>query len=791
MKNPLRKRLPRELRDDIGKYAALFLFLVAIIGFVSGFLVADGSTKTAYDNSFEKYNIEDGHFVLLNEAKQSTLSALEEEQNITIYDMWYKDRDFNDGHTIRIYPVREEVNKVCLMDGTMPEQDGEIAIDRLYAENNGFELGDSITVGDTDFEITGVVAFSDYSALFKNNTDMMFDANRFTVSLVTQEAFDDLDDTGLKYCYAWKNGETGLSEQEEYDKAEDIIEAVAEKAIPTDFVPRSENQAIQFTGDDMGSDKSMMTLLLYIVMVILAFSFAVTTRSTIEQEASSIGTLLASGYTRGELLRHYMTLPLLVTLFAALTGNLLGYTCMKQVVAGMYYHSYSLPTYVTLWNSEAFVKTTLVPIFIIFFVDVIVLSRALSLPPIQFLRHELRRKKKKRVMRLPPLRFLDRFRLRVIMQNAAAYLILAVGIFMASVLLMFGMCIGPLLDHFKDDVLDSKFADYQYVLKGTDDEEEEEEYSVYEMLSPFLPVLRDSADILELDDASYLLGFSTDTDYENAEKYSVQSLQLPDGGEDIMVYGIQEDSRYLSDLVLPDGTDEVIVSDSYMEKYRLRIGDTIRLEEKYKDNSYTFRVAGSYPYAAALTVFLSQDSFREVFDCGEDSFSGYLSDRKLDDLEDQAISSVITTDDLTVLADQLTDSMGGMMPLVDAVAMLLYVLVLYLLSKMIVERNAQSISMLKILGYEGREISRLYSAATAIVVGLSLVISLPLCTILMKKFLLYYMMQEVNGWINFYIAPHLYSEMLACGVVCYGAIHFLQMRRIRKIPLSQALKHVE
>lgn len=791
MRNPLRKRLPRELRGDIGKYAALFLFLVAIIGFVSGFLVADGSTKTAYDNSFEQYNIEDGHFTLLNEAKKSTLSSLEEDWNITIYEMWYKDRDFNNGHTIRIYPEREEVNRLCLMDGELPEQTDEIALDRLYAENNGIVIGDRIAVGDTAFTVTGLVAFSDYSALFKNNTDMMFDANRFTVSVVTREAFDEMDDAGLNYCYAWKNGETDLTEKEQYDKAADIIEAVAEKAIPTDFVPRSENQAIQFTGEDMGSDKSMMTVLLYIVMVILAFSFAVTTRSTIEQEASSIGTLLASGYTRGELLRHYMTLPLLVTLVAALVGNIIGYTGMKQVVAGMYYHSYSLPTYVTLWSAEAFVKTTLGPILIILLVDFLVLSRALSLPPIQFLRHELRRKKKKRVMRLPPIHFLGRFRLRIILQNMAAYLTLAVGIFMASALLMFGMCLGPLIDHFKDDVLDSKFADYQYVLKGTDDGDEEEEYSLYEMLSPFLPVLRESADILELDDASYLLGFSTDTDYENAEKYSVCSLQLPDDGEEIMVYGIQEDSRYLNDLTLPTEPDDVIVSDSYMEKYRLKIGDTIRLEEKYKDDTYTFRVAGSYPYAAALTIFLSQDSFREAFDCSEDSFSGYLSDQKLTDLEDQAISSVITQDDLTVLADQLNDSMGNMMPMVDAVAMLLYVLVLYLLSKMIVERNAQSISMLKILGYEEGEISRLYSAATAIVVALSLVISLPLCTILMKNILFYYMMQELNGWINFYIASGLYVKMLACGVVCYAVIHFLQMRKIRKIPLAQALKHVE
>ena len=58
MKNPLRKRLPRELKTEFGKYLVIFLLLVATIGLVSGFLVADGSMIIAYNEGFEKYNVE-------------------------------------------------------------------------------------------------------------------------------------------------------------------------------------------------------------------------------------------------------------------------------------------------------------------------------------------------------------------------------------------------------------------------------------------------------------------------------------------------------------------------------------------------------------------------------------------------------------------------------------------------------------------------------------------------------------------------------------------------------------
>ena len=63
MKNPLRKRLPRELKTEFGKYLVIFLLLVATIGLVSGFLVADGSMIIAYNEGFEKYNVENGNFL--------------------------------------------------------------------------------------------------------------------------------------------------------------------------------------------------------------------------------------------------------------------------------------------------------------------------------------------------------------------------------------------------------------------------------------------------------------------------------------------------------------------------------------------------------------------------------------------------------------------------------------------------------------------------------------------------------------------------------------------------------
>ena len=335
MKNPLSKRLLRELKDDFGKYAVIFLLLVFSIGLISGFLVADGSMIKAYNDGFEKYQIENGHFITEQKMNQAQKAKIEE-NGVTLYDQFYVQEETDFGARLRIYADREQVNTVCLMEGQLPQQDNEIGIDRMFAENNGISVGDTLQAGTDTWTVTGLVALPDYSCLFENNSDSMFDAMLFGVAIVSGDTFAQFTEDELNYDYAWKYDIVPQNEAEEKTVSEDLMSAVNEEVALKDYVPRFENQAINFTGEDMGSDRAMMIVLLYMVIVIMAFVFAITTSNTIEKEANVIGTLRASGYTRGELIRHYMAMPCIVTLISAVLGNILGYTVMKNICARMY-----------------------------------------------------------------------------------------------------------------------------------------------------------------------------------------------------------------------------------------------------------------------------------------------------------------------------------------------------------------------------------------------------------------------------------------------------------------------
>ena len=812
MKNPLRKRLPRELKGELGKYLVVFILMVLTIGMVSGFLVADGSMIVAYNDGFEKYNIENGNF---RTNQQIYKSQKEEIQNlgIKLYENFYIEEPLDNGSTMRFFKNRTEINGVCLMKGELPKATGEIAIDRMYADNNDLKVGDTLKSpsGKQTWKITGLVALSDYSCLFQNNNDSMFDSVKFGVSVVTPEEFDTLDQDKLQYNYSWIYDKQPKTEKEEKDVSEELMENIGEIVTLEAFVPRYLNQAITFTGDDMGSDKAMMIILLYIVIVIMAFVFGITISNTIRRESGVIGTLRASGYTRRELIRHYMALPVLVTLVGALVGNILGYTVFKNVCAGMYYGSYSLPTYVTVWSAEAFLLTTVVPVIIMLVVNYGVLRHKLRLSPLKFLRRDLSGRKRKKAINLSPvIKIFSRFRLRVIFQNMSNYLVLFIGIIFANLLLMFGLLLPSALSHYQVEIQNNMLAKYQYMLQ--------------------IPASAVSGN--KFDGLISLLEFYMDsrTDNEDAEKFSAYSLNTLPGkykSEEVLLYGIEPDSRYVAidfndtkdtyessenTTDTKDKKDEagnkvkadnkntanaekesaaVYISSAYADKFLLHVGDTITLKEKYEKEKYSFKIAGVYAYTAALCVFMPRSELNDIFDLGEDYYSGYFSDTELTDIKSQYIGSVVDLDALTKISRQLDVSMGSMMGMVNGFAIVIYMVLIYLLSKIIIEKNAQSISMVKILGYTNGEISRLYILSTSMVVVLCLLLSLPLETVIMKVLFREMMLSSISGWITLWIDPMIYLQMFAAGIVTYAVVALLEFRRIKKVPMDEALKNVE
>ena len=760
MRNPLMKRLPRELISELGKYLVIFLFLIGSIGIVSGYLVACASMTNTNNNSKETYKVEDGNFELYFKGSDKLIEDIEDKADIDIYENYFVNAfSSEEDATFRVYEKRTDIDLECLLEGSFPSNENEIAISRTFAKNkaNNIAIGDKVDLDGIVFEVSGYVSMSDYTTQFENATDMMFDSERFTACIVTEKGFDRLPEEDIHYNYSYFFNEGVLEEEEASKRSEDIVEAISKNASMnfnaiTNFIPAYANQAIIFAPEDVSGDQLMIEILGYIIIILIAFIFGITINTTVSRESKVIGTLRASGYSRAEIIIHYMLCPMFVVIVASVIGNILGYTVFKDFCSNLYYNSYDLPTFTVLWNGTAFVKTTVIPFLICLLINFFTLYRKLRLSPLKFLRKDISSTSSKKAIKLSnKLNIMTRFRIRIIFQNMANYITIFAGVLLASVFVVFGMVMEPLMDSYASSVGENMICDYQYILKAP-----------------------------------------ASTNYDKAEKMTMGSYKTDFGSkksEEVTFYGIVDDSAYV-DIDTDIKENEIYISSALAEKYDISIGDNIRFKDCYTPETNEYDVIGVYEYPSICAVFMPQENLNKVMGEDEDYFTGYFSDKELGDIDSLYIASKITYDDMTKVSRQLTNSMGGMMKIVAVFGIITYMLVIYLLAKIIIEKNSNSISMAKILGYYNDEINKLYIMSTTIVALGSFIIAIPITNFVISKIWSVFL-KDYPGWFRYETPYNSLIIATVIGIVAYFVIAALLLNQVKKTPMLNALKAVE
>ena len=747
-KNKLNKRYFRELKSDFSKYLVLFVFVVGMVAIVSGFLVATDSITVATDGAFDKYNIEDGNFEVSNKLEKENISNIEKGEVKLVENFYIEEKTKEVESTIRVFTPREYMNKSYIFEGSEPQKTGQIAVDRVYAKNNKLEMGDTLSFGDKEFEITGIVALTDYAALYSDNSDMMFDSKQFGVGIIGKEDFEALGTASIHYNYSWSYEVEETDEVVLKEMGDDFLKVVAKEGVLVNYIPAYLNQAIYFARNDIGADSTIFQMFLYIIIAILGFVTALTTSATIAKEANIIGTLRALGYSRNEVLLHYTVLPVGTIIVGTIIGNIVGYTSCVDFMASNYYNSFSLPGYTVRWNAEAFINTSVIPSILLTIIVVFLLYRKLSLSPLKFIRRDLTKAKNKNAIKLSTkLSILTRFRLRIIFQNIPNYCMIFIGALFANLIILFGFLFNPMLEKYSDSIIEKMISNYQYILKAP------------------IP-----------------------TDEPEAEIYCITSLHDINSvvdNEDILVFGVEEDSRYID---IPK--DKVYVSNAYSLKYDIGVGDEINLKAIYEDEEYTIQVDGIYEYPASLAIFMDINKYREMFDVEESYFSGYFTNNKIEDIEKDYIATIITRDDLVKVSRQLEISMGNMMILFSAFGFVVFILLIYLLTKVVIDKNSQNISLTKILGYSNKDINKLYIGANTIVTLVALIVTIYIDYNLIKM-LCDVMFKNYAQYIPFYMPKDTIIKTAILGVVGYGIVAFFLTKKAKKIPLEEALKNIE
>lgn len=787
MQKILKKRVFRDLKSNAFRYFALsFLIVLGMYLIVS--IVGSADTVVIRVNELSKENkLEDGEFsvfVPLTDAQEVELI----EKGVNLEKMFSLDFTLEDKSTIRVFKNRKSINLLSLDKGRAAENKGEAVIEKRYSQENALDVGDAITIAGQSLLIVGIGTVPDYDAVYKELSDSSVDSRQFGLAFVNEEQYNLLLKSGKgakseQYTYSYvhnkKISDEKLKEylkelefspeaapdkyfREYWEKTggqrEDILDGVnelsegageyfdAEAHNLISFIKAEDNPRIKASAEDQRINKIGGLIAGIIVIILFTYVLSVFVVHSIEKESSIIGTLYALGAKKNDILIHYLTLPLLITFVSGVIGTILGFSKYGTAVQlADCYDYFSIPRLQTVYPVYLIIYGAVMPPVVSAIVNCLVINKRLSRPVLKLIKNE-QGKNKINNINLGDMRFVRRFQIRQMLREARTGLTVIFGMFIAMVIMMLGLnCYAMCVNISTESRNDTKF-EYMYMYK-----------------------------------------YPTDEVIDGAEACYIETLTKEIYGNDleITVVGIDKENPYF-DANVAEGKNKIVVSSALSQKYNLFKGDKLIASTDGKDIDYAFTIEGVTQYSAGLYAFMDIDSMRELFGKSDSYYNAVLSDKQLS-IEPERLYSVVTRSDIIKASDVFINQMSSFIMVLISISALIFCVVMYLMMKVMIDRSAFGISLVKIFGYRTKEIRRLYLNGNFYIAAAGAAICIPLSKWVMD--LCYpVMVSNISSGINLSFPRQLYAIIYLSVIILYFIINQLLIGKLKKIPLTEVLK---
>lgn len=521
-------------------------------------------------------------------------------------------------------------------------------------------------------------------------------------------------------------------------------------SILTMFMAREDNMRIGGAADDQIINKQAGLVIGVIIIILFTYVISVFVVHNIERESSVIGALYAMGVKRKELLKHYLMLPVMITGISGIVGVILAFTPI-----GIYtqmrdsYAYFSTPEFRIICPVYLLVYGIVMPPVVAAVVNYLVIRKQLSRTALSLLRNEEKRQKESKLA-LGQLGFIGRFRIRQMLKETRTGLTVIFGLFISLLCMMISLNCLALVDHIsKDSKTDTKF-EYMYTYK-----------------------------------------YPTETVPEGGEAAYAVTLNKKIYGfnMEVTLMGIDADNPYF-DAQTVEGLNQVVIGSATAQRFGLQVGDQFILTDAEEDRDYAFTVAGIARYAAGLYAFMDIDSMRKLFGVSDDYYNLVFADQELQ-IENGRLYAKTSRQEITQSADVFVDLMSGFIVTILIVSSLIICVVMYLMMKVMVDRSAYSISMMKIFGYRMGEIRKLYLNGNFYIVAVGALVCIPVTKKLMDLLYPSVMVPNVACGLDLSFHWYMYVILYAGIIFFYFIVNRMLVGRLKRMVPADVLKNRE
>lgn len=614
------------------------------------------------------------------------------------------------------------INKPYLVEGSLPKNDNEVTVSDQYAKSNNLKIGDDFAIDGTKFIIVGFAYQPDfvYPVMDEESPDVV--PSEQSVVFVTDKTMNQLD-VEIRYNYSARFNDNIYN----YNRVMDLRDAIKSD---TQYINSRDNKInrsrTMFLYEQMKTLSIFSVCFLIFLFLIIIFALTVILRKKVEADKSKLGQLKAIGYSNFEIATSYISLAALSSTIGGVFGFVGGYFGAQWVVAILTSSILELPTSAPLFRYSGLAASVLIPFVLFSFVSYIIALFIMKKPTLELIyenRSENLNMLSKKVAVLCKNRsFQTQFKFGLV-TNSPLRLI---GVFL--IMLAIGVMLNVSLivsDMVKSNV-DAKVNQVEYAYEvGFDEYVDIADIQTDVYFEPSLNMRLYAKEGITA--KGQIVSYDALNNNEDAlNDFYVDVLALLPDSHLLKIHDIEQGELINGKLK----GDEIGISAVVAQVLGVGVGDRIvfydsdNTEKMYKVVAISENYDQSDIYVALDTI---QNDFGHTGQVNIIYTDGKYNDEELDYVAVGGSEEIDSFKQAAILSTILTIIFALILTLVSFI-------VLLILANIIIDENRKSITLLRVFGYDQKEISYMVVDIYTPIIVITYIAALPIAIFVCQQF---------------------------------------------------------
>lgn len=676
------------------------------------------------------------------------------------------------------YDKNKNINIPYLVEGNMPENKDEITVLPSFAKNNNINIGDNYSIGDKEYKVVGFAYSPDHILPIISINSPIFSEKNHNISYMTSSTFEEFP--GIKetaYVGAFNDKDKIL----DFETLSDMFKN--DENISLDALSAIRISRVNALELEIKTDRVFAKYFMYLLLAISVFVIIVITKKRIEDERLQIGVLKALGYNRIKIAISYLVYPI----FGSIIGGVIGFFAgafASGYLSNIYLSYFNMPIDGYRFNINYLLEDIFVPLIILSILAFLIAIFMLRKKPLKLLKDGSNLKvnffSKFVTFVTKKLPFKTRFRYSLASRSLGKLLIVTLTSFCTGlliVLVLIGLNIfSSMLDKTFDGMKLKNQVTYIGIMSGYSDTEDYI-YTTNMTLEEVISSNGDSHKIERKKEGS-----------EDIEDYTVN------------INGIDKELRLLEakdkdgNNVYPKlvNDDDIIINQNIAKIADASVGDIIVF--KSGDKEFRYKLVAIDDSFMGGSAYVKRSTLAKEFENDEAAYNikftnddKYSSMSNLSKEETEKIANIMSIEDLREnLENQMSSSNGAIYVVIVFASIMAFVIIL-IIANIVVEENKKTISLMKVMGYDDKNISSIVLNIYTPFIIIAYLLSIPA-----MKNLLGFIVSKLTGSMDFAIPIEFSFGKALIGLagllISYFIAIFISRRTLNKVPLSVALK---